>query len=84
MDRAQKSRLETDYWYREGSIEGAWSGFLACLPPWAIISGIMAVFSFWLKRIPLSAWLMWALPICIAATIWLYFKWLNWRHPVTK
>ena len=84
MDRSKKSRLKTSFWYREGYKEGAWNGFLACLSTWAVLSGAIAIFSFWFKEIPSAAWPLWTFPLWFAAVIWLYFKWLDWRHPVTK
>lgn len=85
MDRAQKSRLETNYWYREGCKEGAWLFHnTAAMLIWGLFTGFTVPFALWFKWAPPMAWVLWTLPMWLSVAIWLFFKWLDWRYPVTK
>ena len=78
------SEIKTSYWYRKGAKEGAWTGFGIILIFWAEFSVVTLLFALWLKWAPPITVAVWTAPIWFAAAIWLYFRWLDWRYPVTK
>ena len=85
MDQDQKGSLKTSYGYREGCKEAAWLIHNpAAMLVWGLFTGFTVPLTHWLNWAPPIAWVLWTLPIWFTATTWLFFKWLDWRYPVTK